>query len=61
MAMLLADDEEDFIFHVDHDMLIASTIQDADSNPNLLASAEAHMIAPPSESSSKSGYCIQSR
>jgi hypothetical protein len=38
MVMLLADNEEDFTFHVD-DMLIASTIQDADSNPNLLAEA----------------------
>jgi hypothetical protein len=41
-ATLLADDEEDFIFHVDHDMLIAFAIQDADSDPNSLAEAHSH-------------------
>jgi len=30
-AALLADDEEDFVFHIEHDALITSAIQDNDS------------------------------
>ena len=37
--MLVADGGEDFIFHVDHDMLIASAIQDAGWNLKSLAEA----------------------
>ncbi len=38
-ATHLADDEEEFIFHIDHDTLIASAIQDADSDPKSLTEA----------------------
>ena len=36
---LLADDEEEFVFHITHDALIASAIQDADGDPKSLADA----------------------
>ena len=35
-AVILADDEEDFMFHINHDMLIVSAIQDTDNDPKLL-------------------------
>ena len=38
-AALLAEDEEDFVFHIDHDMLIASAIQDINSDPKSLTEA----------------------
>jgi transposase InsO family protein len=36
---LLADDEEEFVFHITHDALIASAIQDADGDPKSLTEA----------------------
>ena len=38
-AVLVVDGGEDFIFHVDHDKLIASAIQDVDGNLKSLAEA----------------------
>jgi hypothetical protein len=38
-AALLAGDEEDFVFHVQHDSLIASAIQDIDSDPKTVIEA----------------------
>ncbi len=43
---LLADDEEDFIYHLQHDMLIASAIQDRNVDPKTIGEARSRQDWP---------------